>query len=100
MKQVLIIKADTNDADYVHRITEVTPETIEELIPVIEAVKAKDGQWPRGEYADGDPEEIYEGILTPEQIDNFGGFCPYGEHGIHTIASIKVLTVVEEKRYL
>ena len=39
MKLLLIIEADTNDADYVTEMTEVTPETLEPLLPIFTAIK-------------------------------------------------------------
>ena len=98
----MIIEADTNDADYITSEHEVEPEDLIKLQPVFDAIKAKrfEENWPRHDYADGSPEELYKGILTQEQIDWFDGFRPYGEVGIHSINSIKVLEVVNETKYI
>lgn len=104
MKKILIIKADTNDADYVHRINEVTDKEIEQLKPIIKVIKnieAEHGHnWDNSEYGDTPPEELYKDKLTREQIDLFNGYTPHGEYGIHTIEEVKILEVIKETRLL
>ena len=127
-KYKLIIEADTNDADYVSTINEITKDDLEKLYPVFDAIKNfkpyngksvdKDCQfdherthnhnWPYGdeEYipridlGEKTVEEIYADVLTPDQIELFTDLCPFGEYGIHTITSIKVLEYIQEKEYL
>ena len=105
-KLVLIIEADTNNADYIISEYEIKPEELIKLQPVFDAIKAKRFQenWPCSDYVYGSPEELYKGILTQEQIDLFDDlfddFRPYGENGIHTIKSIKVLEVANEIKYV
>jgi hypothetical protein len=120
-KLVLIIKADTNDADYVISMHDVTKEQLAELEPIFKAIagfkpyKTKsesgskwthDHNWPRGsEYmprydlGEKDPKDIYAGILTEEQCEMFNDLAPYGEYGIHTVVEIKVLEVADETIY-
>lgn len=109
MKLLLIIEADTNDADYVTEMTEVTPETLEPLLPIFTAIKdmtvkhqtdRNHYNWPNSECASDTVESVYEDILTEEQIELFNEYTPYGEYGIHTIKSIKVLVVESETDYL
>jgi hypothetical protein len=109
MKLLLVIEADTNDADYVTEMTEVTPETLEPLLPIFAAIKAmtvkhqadrNHHNWPNSEYANDTVESVYEGILTEEQIEFFNDYAPQGEYGIHTIKLIKVLNVESETAYL
>ena len=42
MKYELVITADTNDADYVSETHTVDQKKIDELLPIIEAIKAFD----------------------------------------------------------
>jgi hypothetical protein len=118
----LIIKADTNDADYIHSVHDVTTEELTELIPIFNAIKnfkpyttgghgksrwTHDHNWPEGEYGyrpdlgEKSPEEIYSGVLTTDQIELFGEYKPSGsEGGIHDIVSISVLEYINQKEYL
>lgn len=109
MKKYIEVRADTNDADYITERSEISDEEIKNLIPVIEAIKEfdKNHKKGRGDYnwlcgeirgsKEKGPHEVYQGILTPEQIELFNEYTPYGEYGIHTIDSIKILTVVNEE---
>lgn len=104
MKNILIIKADTNDADYVYSINEVSNEEIQELKLIVKAVeeaKAPHGHnWDTSDYTDMGPKKLYEGKLTVEQMDLFSDYCPYGEYGIHTIEEVRILKVSEEIKLL
>lgn len=97
-KKYVIITADTNDADYVTEKTEVSDETIELIKPIAEAISncKENYNWPWHECCDKSIEELYEGILTEDQIDLFKDLCPYGEYGVHTIEDIEILVVEEE----
>lgn len=48
------------------------------------------------------PYEIYvdSGKLTEEEFYFFDEMVPYGEHGVHTIESIELLIVAEERSLL
>ena len=100
MKRLLVIVAD-NDGDYVTEMNEITPEQLEELLPVFEAIKnfkpykaTSEGgspwthshNWPKG-----------SGEYVPRK--DLGEKSPYGEYGIHTIKTIKVLNVESETSY-
>ena len=93
MKKYIIIKADTNDADYVINKKEITDEQIELIKPMIEAIKncKENYNYETGEMIDDTEgaEEIYKDV--PE-FDLFDIFVPHGEHGIHTIESIEIVT--------
>lgn len=82
----LVITADTNDADYVTATCKLTAEQIEELKPILEAVKLKRGKWETGDI--GDSTDEYKDLLTDKQIEWLDDLVPYGEHGIHTIESV------------
>lgn len=117
----LWIQADTNDGDYTSSISKVTKKELKRLEPIFAAIKAfrpykgksetgtefsHHNNWPNGEYyprtdlGEKTPEEIYAGILTPEQVELFNDLCPWGESGIHSIVDIKVMEVTKEKVYL
>lgn len=108
MKKYIFIKADTNDADYVYRKTEVTDQQIEFVIPLINAIKNNKGSYNflHGEFVREDEKEVEEmyvasGLCSQEVLDFFlDNFCPYGEHGIHTIESIEILNVESEQKLL
>ena len=104
MKKMLYIKADCNDADYLYSFNEINDSVIPLLDRVLSAIKPckKSHNWPSSEYADSTPEELYEGKLTLEEIEEFQGYLPYGEDGmgIHTIEEIKIFEIASETKLL
>lgn len=114
MKKYIIIKADTNDADYITSKNEITEEQIILIKPVIEQLQIRKNKleedrlknwnewrhnWETSEYGRlGTPTKMYveTGLLTQDQVDLFEEFTPYGEDGIHTIESVEILEVSEE----
>jgi len=109
MKKFIVIKADTNDADYIYGKEPITDEEIEAIKPVIEQLKARKEKlledwaknynewshnWETGEHTfTRNPTEMYvnTGLLTQEQVDLFDRFVPYGEYGVHTIESVEIV---------
>ena len=91
MKYEIVVTADTNDADYITKTSEIDDAGLVEIMPVIEAIKGLDKKhhynWPRHEYQDETVEAIYP-QLTKDQIEAFEEYRPYGEYGIHTIESV------------
>lgn len=103
MKKYLIIKADTNDADYVQEKNLVSDSQLKKLEPIIKAIKAckEHHNWPNHDGSDKTIEETYEGILTEEQIEFMQEFVPSGgDYGVHSIESIELLEVSKEKTLL
>lgn len=110
MKKYIIVKADSNDADYVTDYTEITDEQIEEIRPVIEAIKnaPKDKygwghNWETGEVEGNQtPENLYikTGILTKEQVRLFDEFVPLGDPNYPGVHTIERVIIVEEKEIL
>jgi len=101
-KYLLIIKADTNDADYVESsnyIDESQLELVKRVIGAIKSVKAKEN-WGTSEYASKSVIDTYEDILPVEDLECFDGWVPYGENGVHTIKSIRLLEVLSEEELL
>lgn len=116
-KHLLIIKADTNDGDYIEESSIVTDEEVEEILPVIEAIKAfepyvgtKPDHWPykhssnypAGEAAREDLGEksAYNLYGHLPGYETFDEFVPYHEYGIHTIESVKLYRNVEKAEEL
>lgn len=110
MKKYIIIKADTNDADYTEKCSIIksvegwiTKEEIEQLVTKLaDALKQTNNHhnWPNFESSDKDPYDLYvPEFLTNEEVETINELCmiPYD---IHSIKSIKILTVVEEIKLL
>lgn len=120
MKTLIIVKADTNDADYVHKITDWDnhlkqwkkwvkqdcPHNLETFRKIGQVIKeSKQGHnWNTSDYINKDekvPEELYRDVLNKDEIAWFDeNFIPSGEHGIHTIKSIIILEVGSEENLL
>lgn len=106
MKLYIEIKADTNDADYVHERSEISEELLEQFKPLIAAIKEKGKNyghnWLTYDYnrdeEDG-PYEMYS-EFGKELIDWFRDFVPHGEYGVHSIRGIKLLRVESEETLL
>ena len=104
----LVITADTNDADYVTSISQVTWQDIVDIMPIVGVIKAwsaehKNGHnWCMGEVSrNGErPWDIYKGLLTDEQIDLFDDYVPRGEYGVHTIESVHYYPLPEKIKLL
>lgn len=105
----VIVKADTNDADYITNITKWDEDEYMANMPMLRkvcnAIKKNRGSWPNGEMSGGrrgTTSTLYleTGLLTAEEIEFFDEITPYGEHGIHTIESVKVVEIVSEEELL
>lgn len=112
MTKYIYIKADTNDADYVSKLSEITEEYLDLILPVIQAIKefkpytsTKNGStWThkhnypyseccRTDLGEKTIDELYGHL---EGNDLFYEFVPTFEHGIHTIVEIKIFNVESE----
>jgi hypothetical protein len=85
----IVIVADTNDADYITKISDITPGELERFTPLIsEIVKVKHYNWDTSVYGDDEdkPEIMYSQFAA--LVEEFGEFVPHGEDGVHTIKSI------------
>ena len=117
MKTYIIIKADTNDADYVSEKNEISKENLEIITPVIAAIKEfnedksikyQKYNWWNIEGRDTKPQflspkERYvdSGKCSQKALDYFYQYCPSGgENGVHSIESIELLEVVNEIKLL
>ena len=114
MKYEIIIRADTNDADYVTSINTISEEDLNTIKPLIEAIKNfkpyKRSEWthshnfPYSEYTREDlgekpARELYN-EFSSEVFGMFEDIVPYGEYGIHTIESITITPFQEKTKLL
>lgn len=95
----IVIVADENDADYVTEISKIEQSELDLLMPIIEAIKEKHGEWPYIDFDTAEIKEIYPD-LTIEQIEQFNNFIPSGAYGIHDIIRIEYYPVPEKIRLL
>lgn len=100
----IIIKGDTNDADYVTEISPVSKETLDKLRPLILAIaefkksNPFEHSYPLSEYCRGEsPQELYP-QFDEETHELFREYCPRGESDIHSIESILVAPTQEKEK--
>lgn len=112
MMEITVV-CDSNDADYVTKVSKITSEDLEKVKPLIEAIKNfksyKVGNWsfdhnypcgehyPREDLGEKFPRDIYVGI-DEESFDIFENIVPDG--GFHSVKSIQVTPFVEKTRLL
>lgn len=86
----IVITADTNDGDYVTKISDITSEDLKRFTPLISEIakRVNNHNWVTSEYGDDEdrPENMYSQFA--ESVEEFGEFVPHGEDGVHTIESI------------
>lgn len=118
-KKYLIIEADINDGDIINSRHEISDEQIELIKPVIQAIKDFDDDksikyqkynwWNHGHRNSSTPEQymspqkryVDKGKCSQEAFDYFNDLTPsLDNEDIHTIDSIRVLTVIKEERLL
>lgn len=99
----IIIKADCNDGDYVYSFRNIDEEDVKILHIIANVIRnLTTGKrepfhnWNTSEYkreSELTPYQMYvlSGLLTESQFDFFAELAPYGEFGIHTINSIKLI---------
>ena len=111
------IKGDTNDADYTETFNAISDEDLAAIQPMIDAIKAfvpyeasikrdssvkwthnhnyVNSEWCRDDLGEKDASEYYIPIVGEECFEHFADIAPYN---IHTIKSIHVYEVTEEKQ--
>lgn len=107
---LLIVSADTNDADYVTQETKVTVKDLEFVKKVVKVIKKKGYKyqsayhWGFGEACDAenDPKKLYIPELTEHEIEVFEDkYVPPGhDYGVHSLHSITLLEVASSKALL
>ena len=104
------IVADTNDADWVTEITEITEKDLAKVMPLIEAIKkskAEHGHNYNTRWEDyEDDDDINEAVdcvkkqypkISSKIHDLFYDHCPRPANGFHTIESIVVYPIPKKK---
>jgi len=115
----IMIRVDTNDADYDVSTTEITEEDLNSILPIIKAIKnfkpykskskrdldyTHSHNWPTGEMLREDlgekkPEDIYPNLdFEHDAMYLFEDILPSGgEYGFHTIDKIEVYPKPEKE---
>lgn len=114
MQKYILVKADEGISDFVYEFNPITDEEIEQIRPVIMSLFERreilyedlEANWKNWRYnwvtnwelgSPITPESWVVGeILTKEEVETFNKFVPYGKKGIHTIESVKIVTIDEE----
>ncbi len=99
-KKILIVAADYNDGDYVTKESPIMDKELSKLKAILKKVekdKYNKIRWETG-YV-GNLEDQHK-ELTEEEKEYLDDYCPHGENGIHTIASIRVLEILSDKELL
>lgn len=110
MSKFLIIKWDTNDADYIYNIVNISKLETESkpywvdidalLEKWIKTMKEKQiemwtkywNNWWISEYSEKTPEEVYGNLFTENEISWINDcFVPHWFEGIHDIVSIDII---------
>jgi hypothetical protein len=95
MKKLLIIVGDFNDGDFGTTTNEVQDKEINKLLKIATAIS----KCQVGHNWEGNLKKTYP-TLTQKEFDWFNHYLPFnGETGesIHSIVTIKILTVTEEQ---
>lgn len=106
----LLITADWNDADIVTAVTDITQEELNEIMPVINAIKnytetskknkKREDNWPDPNRCEKTREEIYP-ELTEEQIEFFNyKYCPQAGADDCEIYVIESIELIKESEVL
>ena len=98
MKKYIFIKADTNDGDYISKLTEIKNwDEFQQFLPLIATIKncKKSHNWETGDNSDTELNEQYP-EFDLNLLENFDYYVPSGEYGVHTIEEIKILEVNNE----
>lgn len=110
MAKWLIVKGDTNDADYIHAVIDYT-KLVKESAPYwmdieallgkwINAMKQKQEEfgknyfnnWGVSEYSQNKPDDLYKDILTETEISWINeSLIPWGFDGIHDVCHIDMI---------
>ena len=109
MKYLVIVTADTNDADYVQHsevIDMSKPDGVEYLENVKKVSKMLtetagkfETNWPAHESSDIGVFEQYSEYLSEDDLDTFHHtFVPSSEYGVHSIKEIQVMQVSNIKQ--
>jgi len=109
----ITIQVDTNDADYLTEVREISQKDFDVISPLIRAIKAfkpykgkhymeshnySVGDAYRPDLGEKGPRELYD--FSEEVFEKFEEFLPSAEHGFHTIESITIGPLSEKTELL
>jgi hypothetical protein len=119
MKYEITIIVDTNDADYRTSVSVIEEEEIDQMMPLILAIKEFKpyetktdlgySRRHRNNYPTQDccredlgQKTVYEyySEISEDIHELFQEYCPWEEHGFHTVESIHITPVVEKEQLL
>ena len=100
---LIVVKVDTNDADYAINTEEASREQVTKLAAVLDVVKREhhDHNWPRREDDDEEtPESLYKekGLLTQEEIDLIDEYIPHTDYPLRDVYKRQTLHRVCERK--
>lgn len=101
MTKYILVRADTNDADYIEELNSISDAHESRLIDILSKIKKDDGEisWRTGDMASEDLMEQHP-ELTEGEIDLLDQYTPHGEYGVHTIDSIEIYEVINVRTLL
>lgn len=103
---ILIIRADTNDGDYITDYQIADQEKLDLIIKIAkQLMNAKRNSahgedsfsWPTSEYARFTPLELYGDEINVDYLDLIDWMVPFGEFGVHTVESIRYFELASEE---
>jgi hypothetical protein len=97
---LVIITADTNDADFISNEKEMTKTQVTRLKKIWSKIKEcnfKDNWYTMDLGHQLSPNELYFDILSESDIEFFGDLVPYGTDGIHTVHSIEIYKFIDKE---
>ena len=121
IKLELTVTVDTNDADYLVKVSQITQDELNKILPLINAIKkfkpyttkttgnykldwSHTHNYHIGEHVRDDLGEKSVAELYPQFSEAihelFQEFCPYGENGFHTVESITVSPFIKKTKLL
>lgn len=109
MKHLLVIKGDTNDSDYVTRTSVVSDADLQEIAPVIAAVKAfkpykgtgnrtLSHNFPTSDFVRSDLGEL--GVYDLYPLPGLDLFMEYVPEDIHSIGCVTVYEINKVEKLL
>lgn len=108
MANYILVKVDTNDADYALSFEPLDDSDLEKIKLMIEKIKANTNYHNFGhmfEYTNSEDE--YGGYVSEENRDadidahdTFVHYCPRTEHGFHTVEKVEIYDVGHVTRLL
>ncbi|TXG81479.1 MAG: hypothetical protein E6R13_06120 [Spirochaetes bacterium] len=94
-KIFIYAEVDTNDADYIGKLTEVSQKDLEIIKKISKFIDDNDLEYGNSEYRDCDL-TLLEETFTETELDVFSDIFNGGEYGFHSISEI---TVIEGDAY-